>query len=105
MADTAEAEHILLASAEPHPALAAARAGNLQLRLELANRMRGVRTELRLYAEGYLGVRETRAGYQNAERRFDLRHLDTRPVLTRRIAKAALRTALASLALGSLMAA
>ena len=101
--NTLPSEHILLESANPEPE-PAARGGALRLRLTLNNRIRRLRTEVRLYEEGYLGICEQRAGYGDPELRLALRHLDPSPALSRRVAKTALGVALSSIVLASLMA-
>ena len=55
MIDAVATEHILLESADPEPAVLADRAGTLRTCLTLHNRVRRVRTEIRLYEEGYVG--------------------------------------------------
>jgi hypothetical protein len=87
-------EHILLTGDEPAPELIVAQARQVRARLVLNDRVRRTRTELRLYDQGYLGVFETRAGTVGPERRFDLRHLDAKPLLTRRVARKSARATL-----------
>lgn len=90
--DGRPSEHILLES-DDAAAEAVERAGAARARFELHNRVRRVRTELTLYENGVLGVRVTSARGADAERRFDLRHVDPRPLLARRPAATALRAA------------
>jgi hypothetical protein len=99
--DARPSEHIFLESVEMDPAAAAQRPGAPRLRLALRNPIRRVTTELTLYEEGYIGVRERRAMHSGPEERFDLCHLDAKPVLSRRPASSALRAALYSIALAA----
>jgi hypothetical protein len=87
-------EHILLVGDEPAPELAVAQARQVRVRLGLHDRVRRTRTELRIYDQGYLGICETRAGTVGQECRFDLRHLDPRPLQTRQVARKSGRAAL-----------
>jgi hypothetical protein len=104
MFDAVATEHILLESADPEPEVIADRVGALRVYLTLHNRIRRVRTELRIYQEGYLGICEQRAGSEESEQRFALRHLDPRPVLSCRVAKTARGAALCSIVVAVLMA-
>jgi hypothetical protein len=92
-------EHILLVGDEPAPELAVAQPRQVRARLGLNDRVRRTRTELRLYDQGYLGIRETRGGTIGQERRFDMRHLDPRPLLTCRVARKSGRAGLGLLLL------
>jgi hypothetical protein len=87
MTSAMRTEHILITGDEPAPELIVAQARQVRARVVLNDRVRRTRTELRLYDQGYLGVLETRAGTVSPERRYDLRHLDPKPLLTRRIAR------------------
>jgi hypothetical protein len=104
MIDAAVTEHILLESADLESEVVADRVGALRARCALYNRIRGVRTELRFYEEGYIGICEQRAGKDEPEKRFALRHLDPRPLLSCRVAKRTRGVALCSLAAAALIA-
>lgn len=68
-------------------------------RLVLNNRVRSTTTELVLYREHYLLLRERRKGKRSRSALVNLRYLDTRPALTRFVAGRALRAAVGSLLL------
>ena len=72
-------------------------------RLTLNNRVRATMTELVFYREHYLLVREKRKGKRPRSALVNLRYLDTRPALSRFVAKKVLRTAVGSI-LGALLA-
>jgi hypothetical protein len=103
MIDAIATEHILLESPDPEPAIFADRGGTLRTCLTLHNRVRRVRTEIRLYEEGYVGICEPRNGYEDAEQRFELSHIDPRPALSWRVAKKARAAALYSVVAAALM--
>jgi hypothetical protein len=104
MIEAATSEHIFLEAPELEPAFEADRATALRASFAFHNRMRRVRTEIRLYDEGYLGIRERGAGRDPAEWRVALRHLDPRPVLSCRMVTPVRNTMLCSSAAAALLA-
>jgi len=90
IADFADAEHCVLEDVTTQqPALSNALEGSRQLARELRkercieDRIRGRRTTLRLYAEGWADVEFERRGRETRSERIDLRYLDPVPTKTR----------------------
>lgn len=96
------AEHVFL-EGDQMPEAPDDRTRKIRKRVNLRNRLRGAETELVLFDDGYLSVREKRAGRALPERSIDLRYLDPRPLRSRRVAKAALAIALSSIGFSALL--
>ncbi|HZF31481.1 MAG TPA: hypothetical protein VE907_20360 [Gammaproteobacteria bacterium] len=99
------AEHILLESADAEAELGRTGPGAVRQRLTLDNRVLRVRTELKLYENGYLGICERRAGRHEPERRLPLQHIDPRLSLSLRPANVALGATLGTAAAAAVLAA
>ena len=92
--DGIAAEHIVMGGDEEEetPIQAQPRVVNKQVTLN--NRIRGLRTELTFYEEGFLKIREARGKNDSKSHLLNLQFLGLMPRLTRRVAMRTLYTAL-----------
>ena len=84
MLDTSPSEHIYIGSEEaPNPATAAR---TIAEKITLKNPLRGTRTELTLFAEGFVKIRQFRGKRKTERFDLDLHYVDPVPSMTRTIA-------------------
>ena len=80
-------EHISMGGEEEEQAtITEIKPGKICKRLQLVNRVRGLCTDLTLFEEGFLKVRETHKKKVTKDYLLNLRYVSSRPTLTRHIA-------------------
>ena len=87
-------EHIFMGGEEEEHTVTEPLPGKIRERLELVNRVRGLRTELTLFEGAFLKVREYQRKKITKDHLLNLRYLSPKPTLTRHIAMQVLYVAL-----------
>ena len=97
MMEAMPTEHISMGGDEEedrHGTISEPKPGKIIERLQLVNRARGIATDLTLFEEGFLKVREQQKKKTTKDYVLNLRYVSSKPSLTRHIAKQTLYVAL-----------
>ncbi len=92
--DQMPTEHISMGGEEDDQTISEPLPGNIQERLQLVNRVRGIRTELTLFEGAFLKVREYHRKKMTKDHLLNLRYVSPKPTLTRHVAMKVLYVAL-----------
>lgn len=92
--DQMPSEHISMGGEEEDQTVSEPLPGDILERLQLVNRVRGLRTELILFEGAFLKVREYHKKKMTKDHLLNLRYLSPKPTLTRHVAMKVLQVAL-----------